>query len=86
MKLSYVGVDLAKNVFQLHGIDRHGQAAWRRRLRRKQWLKVLLETAEPGCIIGMEACSSAPPLGTAAAGPWLRRAVSRPAVRQEQQE
>ncbi|MFN2277919.1 MAG: IS110 family transposase [Candidatus Promineifilaceae bacterium] len=59
MKLSYVGVDLAKNVFQLHGIDRHGQAVWRRRLRRGQWLKVLLETAEPGCIIGMEACSSA---------------------------
>jgi transposase len=59
MKLSYVGVDLAKNVFQLHGIDRHGQAVWRRRLRRGQWLRVLLETAEPGCIIGMEACSSA---------------------------
>ena len=59
MKLSYVGVDLAKNVFQLHGIDSHGQAVWRRRLRRKQWLKVLLETVEPGCIIGMEACSSA---------------------------
>lgn len=59
MKLSYVGVDLAKNVFQLHGIDRHGQAVWRRRLRRKQWLKVLLETVEPGCIIGMEACASA---------------------------
>jgi hypothetical protein len=34
MKLSYVGVDLAKNVFQLHGIDRHGQTVWRRRLRR----------------------------------------------------
>ena len=59
MKLSYVGVDLAKNVFQLHGIDRHGQAVWRRRLRRRQWLKVLLETVEPGCIIGMEACASA---------------------------
>ena len=59
MKLSYVGVDLAKNVFQLHGVDRHGRAVWRRRLRRKQWLKVLLETVEPGCIIGMEACASA---------------------------
>jgi hypothetical protein len=32
---------------------------WRRRLRRKQWLKVLLETVEAGCIIGMEACSGA---------------------------
>jgi transposase len=34
MKLSYVGIDLAKNVFQLHAVDRHGQAVWRRRLRR----------------------------------------------------
>jgi len=59
MKLCYVGVDLAKNVFQLHGVDRHGQAVWRRRLRRGQWLKVLLETVESGCIIGMEACASA---------------------------
>jgi len=59
MKLSYVGVDLAKNVFQLHGTDRHGQAVWRRRLRRKQWLKVLLDAVEPGCVIGMEACGGA---------------------------
>jgi len=58
MKINYLGIDLAKKVFQLHGIDRHGKAVWRRRLRRKQWLRVLLETVEPGCIIGMEACAS----------------------------
>ena len=38
-KLSRVGVDLAKNVFQLHGVDRHGESAWRRRLTRDNWLK-----------------------------------------------
>ena len=59
MKLSYVGIDLAKNVFQLHGTDRRGKAIWHRRLRRHQWLKVLLDTIEPGCVIGMEACSGA---------------------------
>ena len=59
MKLSYVGVDLAKNVFQLHGVDRSGKAVWRRRLRRHQWMSVLLKTVEPGCVIGMEACSGA---------------------------
>jgi len=59
MKLGYVGVDLAKNVFQLHGVDRHGQAVWRRRLRRGQWLQALLDTIEPGCVIGMEACTGA---------------------------
>jgi hypothetical protein len=36
MKLSRVGVDLAKNVFQLHGVDRHGKVVWRRRLTRKK--------------------------------------------------
>jgi len=29
MKLSYVGVDLAKNVYQLHGVDRYGKVAWK---------------------------------------------------------
>jgi transposase len=59
MKLSRVGVDLAKNVFQLHGVDRHGRAVWRRRLTRKQWLSALMAQADPGCEIGMEACASA---------------------------
>lgn len=59
MKLSRVGVDLAKNVYQLHGVDRHGKMAWKRRLRRGQWLRVLMENVEPGCEIGMEACTGA---------------------------
>ena len=57
MKLSYVGVDLAKNVFQLHGVDRHGKAVWRRRLRRHQWLSVLLARVDEDCVVGMEACT-----------------------------
>ena len=59
MKLSRVGIDLAKNVYQLHGVDRSGKTAWKRRLKRHQWLKVLLDETEPGCVIGMEACASA---------------------------
>ena len=59
MKLSYVGVDLAKNVFQLHGVDRSGKAVWRRRLRRHQWLAALMEAADTSCVIGMEACTGA---------------------------
>ena len=59
MKLNRVGVDLAKNVFQLHGVDRHGKAVWKRRLKRGQWLKALLDQVEPGCEIGMEACGGA---------------------------
>ncbi len=59
MNLSRVGIDLAKNVFQLHGVDRYGKAVWKRRLKRDQWLEVLLDKVAPGCEIGMEACASA---------------------------
>jgi len=59
MKLSHVGVDLAKNVFQLHGVDRSGKAVWRRRLRRHQWLSALIKATDTSCVIGMEACTSA---------------------------
>ncbi len=59
MKLSRVGIDLAKNVYQLHGVDRSGKTMLKRRLKRHQWLKVLLDNTEPGCVIGMEACASA---------------------------
>ncbi len=59
MKLSRVGVDLAKNVYQLHGVDRSGKTMLKRRLKRHQWLKVLLDKTEPDCVIGMEACAGA---------------------------
>ena len=59
MKLSRVGVDLAKNVFQVHGVDRHDKVVWRRRLTRKRWLSALMAQADPGCEIAMEACASA---------------------------
>ncbi len=57
MKIKRIGVDLAKNVYQLHGVDRHEQSVLRRRLKRDNWLKVLFEKTEPGCEIGMEACT-----------------------------
>jgi len=59
MKIIRVGVDLAKNVFQVHAVDRNEKPVWRRKLNRAEWLKVLRETIEPGCEIGMEACGSA---------------------------
>lgn len=59
MKLIRVGVDLAKNVFQLHGVDRAEKTVWRRKLVRGDWITALLDRIEPGCEIGMEACSGA---------------------------
>jgi len=59
MKIIRIGVDLAKDVFQVHGVDRNEKPVWRRKLKRAEWLKVLLEQTEPGCVIGMEACGGA---------------------------
>ncbi len=59
MKIIRVGIDLAKNVFQVHGVDRHGKGVWKRRFTRDKWLKALLDSVEPGCEIGIEACSGA---------------------------
>ena len=59
MKITRVGIDLAKNVYQLHGTGRSGKTLWKRRLTRDKWLKTLLDTIEPDCEVGMEACSGA---------------------------
>ena len=54
MKLSRVGIDLAKNVYQLHGVDRSGKTVWKRRLKRHQWLKVLLDNTDKRKMSGFE--------------------------------
>ncbi len=54
MEIKRVGVDLAKNVFQLHGVDRHEKPVWKRSLRRAQWLQELQRRVAPGAQIGME--------------------------------
>jgi transposase len=59
MKLKRIGIDLAKNVFQIHGVDRHEKPVWRQRLPRGRWLQAVLEKIEPGCEIGMESCGGA---------------------------
>src|SRR5687768_10134015 len=57
MKITTVGIDLAKNVFQVHAVDEHGKPAVRRQLRRDQMTAFFLNL--PPCLIGMEACGSA---------------------------
>ena len=59
MKIIRVGVDLAKNMFQVHGVDRNAKPVWRRKLNRAEWQKRLLEKVEPGCELGLEACGGA---------------------------
>jgi transposase len=52
-----IGLDLAKSVFQIHGVDDAGRTALRRRLSRYELLTYFSKL--PGCLVGMEACSAA---------------------------
>ena len=52
-----IGVDLAKNVFQVHGVDVEGAVVFRRQLRRAQVLPFFKKQAS--CLVGMEACATA---------------------------
>ena len=57
MKITTVGIDLAKNVFQVHGIDERGTVLLRKQLRRDQMAMFFANL--PSCVIGIEACGSA---------------------------
>jgi len=56
MKITTIGIDLAKEVFQIHGVDDHGKTVLRKQLRRCKMAK-FFANIEP-CLIGMEACGS----------------------------
>ncbi|MCP5245541.1 MAG: IS110 family transposase [Burkholderiales bacterium] len=57
MTIARTGVDLAKQVFQIHGVDGAGKVQVRKQLRRSQMLGYFSKL--PPCLIGMEACGSA---------------------------
>ncbi|MBB3220995.1 transposase, partial [Massilia umbonata] len=57
MKITTIGIDLAKDAFQVHGIDEHGKICVKRSLKRKEMMEFFTRT-EP-CLIGMESCSGA---------------------------
>lgn len=56
-KITAIGLDLAKSVFQVHGADREGNPLVRRKLRRGQVLGFFADL--PPCLIGMESCGGA---------------------------
>lgn len=66
MKITTIGIDLAKNVFAVHGIDECGQVVLRRVLRRAQVLPFFAKLER--CTIGMEACGGA--------HDWARRLIA----------
>jgi len=55
--ITTVGIDLAKNVFSVHGVDAHGKAVLRKTVGRGKLLELMAQL--PPCLVGMEACSGA---------------------------
>jgi transposase len=57
MNVTTIGLDIAKHVFQVHGVDRKGKVAVRKSLRRGQVL-AFFANLDP-CLVGLEACAGA---------------------------
>ena len=57
MKITTIGIDLAKNVFQVHGVDQRGKTVLKKQLKRAQMAAFFGNLAP--CLIGMEACGGA---------------------------
>ncbi len=80
-KITTVGIDLAKAVFSLHGVDRTGRMVLRRTVRRDQLVKLVAGLSP--CLIGMEACSGAHEWGRRFTGRAARTTATmlRPSAR-----
>ncbi|ATG37856.1 transposase (plasmid) [Phaeobacter piscinae] len=70
-EITTVGVDLAKSVFQVHGIDAEGAVVLRRQLRRSQMLE-FFQRLMP-CLVGMEGRQGC---ATGSSNRWRRRGAS----------
>ena len=54
--ITTIGLDIAKSVFQVHGVDAAGQVVFRRQLKRRYVLTFFQKL--PPCLVGIEACAS----------------------------
>jgi len=54
--ITTIGLDIAKSVFQVHGVDANGQVVLRRQLKRR-YVLAFFEKLAP-CLVGIEACAS----------------------------
>jgi transposase len=68
--ITTIGLDIAKSVFQVHGVDAEGNVVFRRQLKRRYVLPFFQKL--PPCLVGIEACAS-PITGHAS----CRRSVTR---------
>ena len=75
-EITTIGLDLAKHVFQIHGIDAQGTTVLRKRLRRGQVLAFFSRI--PRRVVGLEACAT----GAQAGCTWARGAADAGAIRE----
>ncbi|MBW8308035.1 MAG: transposase [Candidatus Paracaedibacteraceae bacterium] len=54
MTIKILGIDIAKRVFQLHGVDFQGKTVFKKRVGREQLVSIIANL--PSCLIGMESC------------------------------
>ena len=66
MDAKRIGLDISKNVFQLHGVDKQGEVVLSRSVRRGQFRETFSKL--PRCVIGLEACGTAHQWGQQLAG------------------
>ena len=57
MDITTIGIDIAKRIFQLHGIDKNGRVVLKKKLIRDQLLNYMANL--PKCLVGIEACGGA---------------------------
>ncbi len=57
MRITVIGIDLAKNLFQIHGVDEQGKTVLKKKLKRDQLAAFFVNL--PACLIGVEACGGA---------------------------
>ena len=67
-----IGLDIAKSVFQVHGIDAEGKVLIRRKLKRR-YLLAFFEKLQP-CLVGIEACATSHHWSRELKTPWPYRA------------
>ena len=71
-----IGLDIAKSVFQVHGVDAAGQVVIRRQLKRRYVLMFFQKL--PPCLVGIEACASAHHWSRA----WLQHTIDTAGLRE----
>ena len=55
--IKVLGIDIGKNTFHLHGVNRRGQVVYKRKLSRTKLMETMAQM--PPCLVGMEACGGA---------------------------